>query len=422
MNLVGKIKKSIDCSQYEKTEKVVLAYSGGVDTSVMVRLIQEVCDADVVTLSLDLGQKEYRKEDLEQMREKALSLGAKKHFFIDAKKEFVKNYISKAVKANSLYQGQYPNSTALGRPLIAKYLVEIAGKEGADAVAHGCTGKGNDQVRFDISVLSMKPDLKIIAPVRDWDLKRDEEMEYAKQEGIPIPVKKSSPYSVDANIWGRSVECGVLEHPHEEAPEDVFEWCVLPEKAPDEVTKVKLHFEGGALSEVEMNGNSTTDSVGMVSLLNSIAGGNGVGVIDHMEDRTIGLKSREVYECPAATVILKAHADLEKYVHTKEETEFKPVVDKLWSECVYKGLWHSPLMNSLNAFIDESQKCVTGWVKLKLYKGSAQVLARSSEYALYDHELATYNAGTTFNQKDSLGFIKLWGLNTVIASKVRGKK
>ncbi len=419
MNLVEKIKKSIDISQYNGVEKVVLAYSGGVDTSVMVKLLQEVCDADVVTLTLDLGQKEYRKEDLKAMEKKAHMLGAKKHFFIDAKKEFVEGYITKAVKANSLYQGQYPNSTALGRPLIVKHLVEIAEKEGAQAVAHGCTGKGNDQVRFDISALSLKPDLKIIAPVRDWDLKRDEEMEYAKEVGIPLPVSKGSPYSVDANMWGRSVECGVLEKPHEEAPEDALEWCVPAEKAPDKAEKVKLHFEQGELSAVESNGSSVSDKVGMVAFLNELAGKNGVGVIDHMEDRTIGLKSRELYECPAATVVLKAHADLEKYVHTKEENEFKPVVDKLWSECVYKGLWYSPLMNSLNAFVEESQKHVTGWVKLKLYKGNAQVIARGSDYALYDYGLATYNTGTTFNQKDSLGFIKLWGLNTVIANKVR---
>jgi argininosuccinate synthase len=419
MNLAEKIKKSIDASQYRGVEKVVLAYSGGVDTSVMVRLLQEVCNADVITLTLDLGQKEYKKEDLKAMEKKAKMLGAKKHFFIDAKGEFVEHYISKAVKANSLYQGQYPNSTALGRPLIVKYLVEIAEKEGAQAVAHGCTGKGNDQVRFDVSILSLKPDLKIIAPVRDWDLKRDEEMEYAKETGIPLPVSKGSPYSVDANMWGRSVECGVLEQPHQEAPDDAFEWCVLPEKAPDEAEKVKLHFKGGELSAVETEGGSETDKVGMVALLNEVAGKNGVGIIDHMEDRTIGLKSREVYECPAATVVLKAHADLEKYVHTKEENEFKPVVDKLWSECVYKGLWYSPLMNSLNAFVEESQKHVSGWVKLKLYKGNAQVIARSSDYALYDYGLATYNKGTTFNQKDSLGFIKLWGLNTVIANKVR---
>jgi argininosuccinate synthase len=422
MSLAEKIKKEVDASQYEEVDTVVLAYSGGVDTSVMVKLIQEVCGAEVITLTLDLGQREYKKEDLNAMKEKALSLGAKKHFFIDAKKEFVEGYISKAVKTNSLYQGQYPNSTALGRPLIAKHLVETAEKEGAEAVAHGCTGKGNDQVRFDISVLSLNPELKIIAPVRDWDLKRDEEIIYAKEEGIPVPVNGSSPYSIDANMWGRSIECGILEHPHEEAPEDVFEWCVLPEDAPNEATKVKISFEQGVMSELEVGGGITTDKVGMVGLLNSVAGKNGVGIIDHMEDRTIGLKSREVYECPASTVILKAHADLEKYVQTREENEFKPVVDKLWSECVYKGLWHSPLMNSLNAFVNESQKYVTGWVKLKLYKGNAQVIARGSEYALYDHGLATYNVGTKFNQKDSLGFIKLWGLNTVIASKVRGVK
>jgi argininosuccinate synthase len=398
---------------YEDVNKIVLAYSGGLDTSVILKMLQDVCQAEVVSLTLDIGQQ----VDLKAAAEKAKALGALKHYSVEAKKEFADGYITKAIKANSLYQGEYPNSTTIGRPLIAKYLVEIARKEKADAVAHGCTGKGNDQVRFDISVLSLDPELEIIAPVRDWGLMRDKEMEYAQKHGIPVPVTKKSPYSVDENMWGRSSECGILEYPHEEAPDDVFHWCTLPEKAPDKAEKVKIHFEQG----IPVKFGDCTEMAEIVQELNEVAGKHGVGIIDHMEDRTVGLKSREVYECPAATVLLKAHKDLEKYVLTREENEFKPVVDKLWSEMAYKGLWYSPLMGSLNAFMDKSQEFVDGWVKLKLYKGSSMVIARHSDNALYDHNLATYDEGSSFDQSHAKGFIQLWGLNTVSAMKVRKK-
>ncbi len=407
----------MDLSQYKGVGKVVLAYSGGLDTSIMVGLLQEVLGAEVVTLTLDFGQTEYAGSDLNLMKKKALSLGAAAHKFFDVKDEFFSGYIAKAVKANSLYQGEYPNSTALGRPLIAKYLVAVAEHEGADAVAHGSTGKGNDQVRFDLSVAALNPDLKVIAPVRDWELKRDEEIAWAAESGIPVPMGASK-YSVDANMWGRSSECGVLEDPAAEPPEDVFQWITPPEKAPDSPLGVKLWFEKGIPSALEFDGVKITGGVNIVTTLNELAGKNGVGMIDHMEDRVVGLKSREVYECPAATVILKAHKDLEKYVFTKEENGFKPVIDKLWSECVYGGLWYHPLMKELGAFVDASQEKVSGWVSLKLYKGTAQVLARNSPHALYDMNLASYNVGSRFNQKDALGFIKLYGLNTVMAGKI----
>lgn len=419
MGLVDDIKNKIDVSCYRDIDRVVLAYSGGVDTSIMIKLLQDVCDAEVIAVTLDLGQEEYSKHDKSKIKSKAESLGAE-HYFIDSKSEFVTDYVWMGVKANCMYQGAYPNSTALGRPLIAKHLVEIAKKEKAAAIAHGSTGKGNDQVRFDVSISSLAPEMKIIAPVRDWNLARDEEMEYARENGIAVPVKKACPYSIDANIWGRSIECGILEDPGHEPPEDVFEWVKVPEKAKDTATEVTLHFEKGVPVKIECNGDSVADPLAIVTTMNEVAGENGVGIIDHMEDRTIGLKSREVYECPAALPILAAHADLEKYVLTREENEFKPMVDKTWSEFVYKGLWYSPLMGSLNAFIDDSQKRVTGWVRMKLYKGSMRVTGRGSANALYDKKLATYDKHTTFDQTDAKGFIKLWGMNTVIAKKVNG--
>ena len=413
MDLVEKIEKNVDITKYKDIDTAVLAYSGGLDTSVMIKLIQDVCEADVITVTVDLGQK----ENWDMLEEKALSLGAKKHYTIHAVDEFVEQYISKAIKANSLYQGAYPNSTTLGRPLIAKKLVDIAKKHKANAIAHGCTGKGNDQVRMDISVHSLNPDLTIIAPVREWNLARDEEMEYAKKNGIPIP--KQSKYSIDENIWGRSIECDVLENPSNDPPVDVFQWITLPEKAPNKPTYVKVWFNKGIPSKLEYGGQTIVDRVAIINQLNKAAAASGIGIIDHMEDRVIGLKSREIYEAPAATVLLQAHRDLEKLVFTREENEFKPIVDKLWSELVYKGLWFSPIMDELNAFIDKSQEAVDGWVKLKFYKGNAQVLSRYSEHALYDINLATYEKWTTFDQKHSIGFIELWGLNTVLAKKVR---
>ncbi len=418
MGLVENIKKQVDLSQYKGIKKVVLAYSGGVDTSIMIKLFQDVCGFEVIAVTLDLGQKEYSNVDKKSIKEKAEKLGAK-HYFIDAKEDFIKNYAWKGVQANCLYQGAYPNSTALARPLISKHLVEVAKKEGAGAVAHGSTGKGNDQVRFDVSVAALDSSIKIIAPVRDWLLNRDEEIAYAQQKNIWIPVKKDSPYSIDANLWGRSIECGVLEDPATEPPEDAFEWVKVPEKARDKPEVVKITFKKGVPVEIECADGKTTGAVEMVDKMNEVAGRNGIGLIDHMEDRVVGLKSRENYECPAAIAFIAAHTDLEKYVFTREENDFKPYVTKTWGDLVYRGLWYSPLMKSLNAYLETSQEYVDGWVKLKLYKGSMRVIGRYSEHALYDKLLATYDKGTTFNQKDAIGFIKLWGLNTVMANKVR---
>lgn len=393
-------------------KKMVLAYSGGLDTSVLLKWIQEKYDAQVVTVTLDVGQK----EDLDKIEKKAKSLGVLRHYSIDAKEEFVRDYVFRAIKANALYQEKYPLSTALSRPLIALKLAEVAEKEEADAVAHGCTGKGNDQVRIEISVKSLSPNLEVIAPVREWKMTRDKEIEFAKAHGIPIPVDVDKPYSVDQNLWGRSVECGILEDPEAEPPEHVFEWTVSPEKAPDKPAYLDLRFERGvptALNGQEIN------PVELIETVNKVAAENGVGRIDHMEDRLVGIKSREVYECPAATVIIEAHKDLEKIVLTKHEYLFKQQVDAQWAFLVYTGLWMEPLREDLDAFINKIQERVSGEVRVKLYKGSMRIVGRSSPSSLYDFKLATYNVGTTFDQSSSAGFIELWGLPTRVANTLK---
>lgn len=396
------------------TGKVVLAYSGGLDTSVSIKWIQEKYSADVITVTLDIGQQ----DDLKMIEEKAKKLGVLRHYSIDAKQEFATKYIFPAIKANALYEGKYPLSSALSRPLIASKIVEIARKEGAVAVAHGCTGKGNDQIRFDVTIKSLAPDLKIIAPVREWNLTRDEEIKFAKARDIPIPVDIDSPYSVDQNLWGRSIECGILEHPDHEPPEEVFEWTVPPEKAPDKPEYLTIEFEGGI--PVAVN-DEKSDPVELIEALNKIAGKHSVGRIDHMEDRMVGIKSREVYECPAATVIIEAHKDLEKIVLTRHEVLFKQQIDAQWAFLIYAGLWMEPLREDLEAFIDKTQKYVNGEVKIKLYKGGLQVAGRSSPMSLYDFNLATYDIRTTFNQSWSPGFIELWGLPTTMSSVLKAK-
>jgi len=392
--------------------KIVLAYSGGLDTSVLIKWLQEKYDADVITVTLDVGQK----EDLKAIEEKALKLGVLKHYSIDAREEFARNYVFPAIKANALYEGKYPVSTALSRPLIASKLVEVAEKEGADAVAHGCTGKGNDQVRIEVSVKALNPNLKVIAPVREWNMTRDAEIEFAKKHGIPIPVDLDKPYSIDQNLWGRSIECGVLEYPEKEPPEDAFEWTLPPEKAPDKPEYLSIKFECGV--PVALNGRSM-GPVELIESLNEIAGRHGVGRIDHMEDRLVGIKSREVYECPAATVLIEAHKDLEKMVLTRHEILFKQHIDAEWAFLVYAGLWMEPLREDLEAFINKTQERVTGEVRVKLYKGGLWVVGRSSPYSLYDIHLATYNIDTTFNQASSAGFIELWGLPTRVAKAIK---
>jgi argininosuccinate synthase len=390
-------------------EKIVLAYSGGLDTSVAIRWLRENKNLDVVTLTVDLGQA----EDLQTIQEKSKQIGATNHHTIKAEKEFAEDYVFPAIKANALYERKYPISTALARPLIAQKLVETAHKENATAVAHGCTGKGNDQVRFEVAIRAQDPALKIIAPMREWNLSREEEILYANKHGIPIPADLDNPYSVDQNLWGRSIECGVLEDPSAEPPSEVYEWTSSPEHAPKEPTYVTIQFDNG--SPVAVNDRPMTP-VEIIRELNLKGGRHGVGRIDHLEDRLVGIKSREVYECPAATILIEAHRELEKTVLTRHEVWFKETIDAEWARLVYTGLWNDPFKEDLDAFIEKTQERVTGTVRLKLYKGSAHVVGRSSPLSLYDTDLATYNASSTFNQAWSEGFIQIWGMPTVVAS------
>ena len=386
------------------TEKFVLAYSGGLDTSVLIKYLQEKCQAEVITVTVDVGQQ----EDLAGAGEKAKKLGAIKHIHIDAKDEFVTDYIFPAIKANALYEGKYPISTSLSRPLIAKKMVEIAEKEGATTLVHGCTGRGNDQVRFDVTLGSLAPNKTILAPVRDWGLTRDEEIAYAKTKGIPVS-DAAKKFSIDASVWGRAIECGLLEDASQEPPAEAYEWTVAPEKAPDKAEYVTIQFEAGI--PVGVNGKKMKP-LELIETLNKTAGKHGVGRIDHIEDRLVGIKSREVYECPAAIIILEAHKDLEKMVMTRHEVLFKQQIDAQWVFLAYAGLWVDPLKDDLDAFINKSQENVTGEVRLKLFKGGLLVVGRSSPMSLYDKNLANYNIKTSFNQSYSKGFIELWGLQT----------
>ncbi|NPV71835.1 MAG: argininosuccinate synthase [Firmicutes bacterium] len=387
--------------------KVVLAYSGGLDTSVSIKWLQEKYGAEVIALTCDVGEG----RDLEFIRKKALTIGASKVYVVDAKEDFVKDYAFAALKANGLYEGKYPLTASLSRPLIAKVLVEIAEKEGADAVAHGCTGKGNDQVRFDVSVSALNPGIKVIAPVREWPMSREEEIEYAHKHGIPVPVDKKSPYSIDQNLWGRSIECGKIEDPWEEAPADAFQWTVDPAKAPDEPEYIEIGFEKGI--PVSINGKPYAP-VDLVMKMNELGGKHGVGRIDMVENRLVGIKSREIYECPGSIILITAHRDLESFNLPREVFQFKPLIDKQYSEMTYFGLWYSPLKAALDAFIDETQKTITGVVKVKLHKGSCMVVGRKSPYTLYNYKLATYDKQDAFDHEASKGFIDIWGLPTKV--------
>ena len=395
-------------------KKVVLAYSGGLDTSVMLKWIQEQYDSDVISVILDVGQGKI----LKSVEEKAWSLGVLNHYSIDAKEEFAREYVFQAIKANALYMGTYPVSSSLSRPLIAKKLVEVAEAEGAEAVAHGCTGKGNDQVRFDISIKSLNPDLQIIAPVREWNMGRDEEIIWAKEHGVPVPVTASSPYSIDQNLWGRSIESGRIEYPNEEPPAEIWEWTANIEDTPDEPEYLKIGFHEGV--PVSLNG----EAMGPVELIEKVkleSGRHGVGRIEHMEDRIVGLKSREVYEVPAAMTLLAAHKDLEKMVLTRHQNLFKMQIDNQWAVVVYSGIWMDPFKSDLDAYIDKSQEYVTGEVTMKLFKGNAKPVARDSMYSLYDRNLTSFDINTEYDQKDAVGFIALWGLPTVSAWALRRK-
>jgi len=396
----------VDPKLKDEIDHALLMYSGGLDTSVMLTWIQDQYEADVSTFTVDVGQREAH---LEQVKEKALDLGAKNAFVIDAKEQFAEEYIATSIKANGLYQDSYPLSTALARPLMSEIAVEYANAEGISAIAHGSTGKGNDQVRFEASITALDDSINVLAPIRKWDMGRDEELAYAEEKGIPIPVDEGSPYSIDENLWGRSVECGELENPSTEPPEDVHELTNPVSETPDEAEYVQLDFENGV--PVALNGEKM-DLVSLIKELNELAGKHGVGLIDMVEDRIVGLKSREIYETPAAAVILKAHEELEKYCSTRHENGFKPSVDKKWAEMVYQGLAFDPLMSDLNAYIEKVNEKVKGEVELKLFKGKATVTGRSSENGLYSYSLATYDEGSTFNQSSSEGFIDIWSLPT----------
>mgnify|MGYP006290504617 FL=1 len=396
-------------------EKIVLMYSGGLDTSCMLKWLQENYGAKVITFTADLGQEMEDPSRFKEIEEKAYKLGVEKHITLDLKEEFVKEYIFPTIKANGLYQGVYPLSTAVGRPLIAKYAVKIAKENGADAIAHGCTGKGNDQVRMNITAAAYDPDIEILMPMIEWGMGRADEIEYAKQHEIPIS-NANKKYSTDENLFGRSCECDILEHPEEIAPEDAKAWTVNPKNAPDEEEIITIGFEKGI--PVSLNGESL-DPVEIIMKVHKLGAKHGVGRLDHMEDRTVGLKSRETYETPAATILIMAHKDLEKYVSTKHENSFKTLVDQEWTELAYEGLWIDPLREALDAFIDKVNEKVTGWVKVSLYKGNAKVVARESKNALYNLNLATYSTESQFDEKASAGFIKLHGLQSRMAFRLK---
>ncbi|HTZ62093.1 MAG TPA: argininosuccinate synthase [Thermoplasmata archaeon] len=382
---------------------MVLAYSGGLDTSVSIPWLREKKGADVIALTVNVGQP----GDLEKVRAKAEAAGASKAYVIDARAEFADQFIAPALRANALYEGVYPLSTALARPLIGRHLVEIARREGASYIAHGCTGKGNDQVRFDLATTSLAPDLEVIAPAREWRMTREEEVAYADAHQIPVASGPKSPYSTDENLWGRSVECGVLEDPAVEPPEEVYGWTRSPQDAPEKPTSVTISFDRGV--PVSLDGHRTPLHE-LIVRLNQLAGAAGVGRIDHVESRVVGIKSREVYECPAAMVLIAAHQALEGLTLPRDLLDFKRTVEQRYAQMVYDGFWFSPLRNALDAFVDSTQERVTGEVAMKLYKGSAKVVGRRSPYSIYQHSLATYSSGDRFRPEMSEGFIYVWGL------------
>src|SRR5918995_52959 len=393
-------------------KKVVLAYSGGLDTSVCVKWLEEQ-GAEPYALYVDLGQG----EPAEDVRAKALRIGAADAFIKDAKAEFAEEYVAPSIMANALYGGKYPLFTALGRPLIAKKLVEAAREIGASHIAHGATGKGNDQVRFDVTTASIAPDLTVVAPVRDWNMSRPEEMAYAEEHGIPVPTTLESPYSVDENLWGRSIEAGPLEDPDYEPTEDVFALTTSPENAPDGPQYVELGFERGLPKTLD---GEELPLVDLISELGAVAGANGLGRIDMLDDRLVGIKSREIYEAPAALVLIAAHRELETLTLTRDVLRFKTTVEQRYAELTYEGLWFTPLKSALDAFVTETQKTVTGTVRLKLYKGNATIVGRKAPNALYSEDLATYDPNNTFDEAAAAGFIALWGLSARQWASVNG--
>ncbi len=398
---------------FRMKEKLILAYSGGLDTSVAIAWLKKTYD--VIAVCMDVGEG----KDLDFIHDKALKVGAIESHIIDLKDIFAEEYVLPALQARAFYEQKYPLISALSRPLIAQKLVEIAHQYDANLVAHGCTGKGNDQVRFEVAINSLDPNLKVIAPVREWKWSREEEIAFAKENGVPVPANLDSPYSIDQNLWGRANECGVLENPWNQAPEDAFGITVSPEAAPDKPEFIDISFISG--KPVALNGQSLSLAE-LILKLNKIAGAHGIGRIDHVENRLVGIKSREIYECPAAITLLAAHKEIEDLTLVREVSHFKPILENELANLIYNGLWFNPATKAIMAYVKESQKMVNGVAKVKLYKGQAQVVARQSDNSLYDEDLATYTAADSFDQSAAVGFIKLWGLPTMVNAQVHAKQ
>jgi len=397
-------------------QKIVVAYSGGLDTSVMVHWLKKHYDADIITCTGNLGQT----KESQSLQKKAHAAGASRVYSIDLRKVFLEEYAFPALQAGALYEEAYPMATSIGRPLLAKTMVEVARKEGATMIAHGCTGKGNDQVRFEVSIGALAPDIQVLAPLRTWEFKsREEEIEYAAANGIPVSATVKNPYSIDENLWGTSIECGVLEDPMVEPPLDAFQSTASPELAPDESEEVTIGFEKGV--PVSIDGREM-DSVSLVEFLNSLGARNAIGRLDMIENRLVGIKSREVYEAPAATILHFAHKELERLTLDKAVSHYKTLVAHEYADLIYNGMWHSPLREALAAFVEKTQERVTGIVKVRLYKGTTRVVARSSQYSLYDPMLATYTAEDRFDHKASEGFIKIYGLPLKTYNRVAEKQ
>ncbi|RAK08512.1 argininosuccinate synthase [Halanaerobium saccharolyticum] len=395
----------------KEIKKILLAYSGGLDTSVAIKWLQDKYDAEIITYTAHLGQP----QDWDAVEEKAMATGAAKAYIDDIREEFITDYVYPALKVNAMYQEKYPLATALARPLIAKRMVEVAKKEGVDALAHGCTGKGNDQVRFEVSFKALAPEMEIIAPLRDWEfVSRDAEIEYAEANGIPVKATKDSPYSIDQNLWGISIECGVLEDPWNEPPADAYQWTKDVDQTPDQAKYITIDFEKGV--PVALDGEKM-EPIKLVEKLNELGSEYGVGRIDMVEDRLVGIKSREIYEAPAGEILITAHKALEDLTLDRDTKNYKAEMAAKYAELTYNGLWFSPLRDALDAFVDKSQQTVTGSVKVKLYKAKCTLAGRKSEYSLYEHGLATYDESDNFDHKSAPGFINLWALPLQVANQ-----
>lgn len=394
------------------TDKIVLAYSGGLDTSVAIPWLQDR-GYDVIAVCLNVGQPNA---DMAFIQKKALQVGAIESYAIDAQDEFADTYVAPVIKANALYEGDYPLVSALSRPLIIDHLVQIAHEHGAVAIAHGSTGKGNDQVRFEAAIHALDPQLKIEDPIRDFHWSREEEIDYAKEHNVPVPIGKKSPYSIDANLWGRANEAGILENPWNQAPADAWAMSVAPEEAPDQPVFIDLTFEQGLPVAIDGEAMKLAD---LIKHLNKLAGENGIGRIDKIENRMVGIKSREVYEAPAAAVIMAAHHELENLTLERDVAHYKPLIEQQLATMIYEAKWITPLFDALMAFVDHTQTVVNGVVKMKLYKGNATAVARKSDTnSLYDENLATYTSADTFDQEAAAGFIKLWTLPGTVFEEV----